>query len=424
ISENKTYSVEQAIEAIGFGRFHVILYVIMGSSIIVEAIEIMLLAVVSPAIRCEWRLKDWQVALVSTMVFFGFVSFSAFMGYLADRYGRWKVVFGCFAWSLYFSFLTSFSPSYGWFVFLRTMVGGGVSGTAQGFVLQAEFIPAKYRGYLTPLSQIFWMCGSFFMVFLGMTVIPTLGWRWMIRLSIIPSIILIILFKFIPESARYNVSAGNVRGAMETLQSIARMNRSSLPEGKLMESVTEKRGNFKSLLEPSFRRTSIILWNLWFIASFSYYGAVLGSSELLERNLLCVTDSAPHTGVLHSDDTPCYCKPFGQSDYHTMLISTLGEVALIPLNMILLNICGRRFCLGFLMMSSGIFFLLLNICTTALGFTALFFILRALVAMVFNTVYLYTAEVYPTTVRAIGMGFCTCFSRVGGMVAPFIAQVL
>lgn len=29
--------------------------------------EIMLLAVVSPEIRCEWHLQDWQVALVSTV---------------------------------------------------------------------------------------------------------------------------------------------------------------------------------------------------------------------------------------------------------------------------------------------------------------------------------------------------------------------
>lgn len=34
---------------------------------IVEAMEIMLLAVASPEIRCEWRLDDWQVALVSTV---------------------------------------------------------------------------------------------------------------------------------------------------------------------------------------------------------------------------------------------------------------------------------------------------------------------------------------------------------------------
>lgn len=89
------------------------------------------------------------------------------------------------------------------------------------------------------------------------------------------------------------------------------------------------------------------------------------------------------------------------------------------------------------------------------GFTVLLFLLRSVVSMNFNVVYIYTAEVrptysmntpltlngrvhhtikivpigvcvqvYPTAVRSIGMGFCTSFSRVGGMIAPFIAQVL
>ncbi|CAK6983672.1 putative transporter SVOPL, partial [Scomber scombrus] len=64
-NNDETFTVEEAVETIGFGRFHILLFVIMGSANIVEAMEIMLLAVVSPEIRCEWRLEDWQVALVS-----------------------------------------------------------------------------------------------------------------------------------------------------------------------------------------------------------------------------------------------------------------------------------------------------------------------------------------------------------------------
>lgn len=41
--------------------------------------------------------------------------------------------------------------------------------------------------------------------------------------------------QFIPESARYNVSAGNIQAAVETLQNIAKMNRASLPPGRLLE---------------------------------------------------------------------------------------------------------------------------------------------------------------------------------------------
>ncbi|KAI1883349.1 hypothetical protein AGOR_G00230510 [Albula goreensis] len=425
VKERKTYSVEEAVETIGFGRFHILLFLIMGSANIVEAVEIMLLAVVSPEIRCEWRLQDWEVALVSTMVFLGFMVCGVMSGYVADRYGRWKVVFGGFVWAAYFSLLTSFAPSYGWFIFLRSMVGCGVAGTSQGFVLKTEFIPARYRAYLLPLSSVFWMLGSMLIIILGMTVVPTLGWRWMIRLSIIPSLILILLFQFIPESARYNVSAGKVKSAVATLQLIARMNRAPLPEGDLVEPELNERGSAHILISPTFRRTSLLLWYSWFVASFSYYGSVLSSSELLEKNLLCITDPDAEHHVKHSQEEGlCYCIPFGMADYQTLLISCLGEVALIPLNIALLNIAGRKTSLAILQISSGVFFMLINICSTMFGFTVLLFLLRSLVSMNFSVVYIYTAEVYPTIVRSIGMGFCTSFSRIGGMIAPFIAQVL
>lgn len=425
VKEPKCYTVEEAVESIGFGRFHILLFVIMGSANIVEAMEIMLLAVVSPEIRCEWHLEDWQVALVSTMVFFGFMVCGVLCGYIADKYGRWKVVFGGFVWASYFSFLTSFSTSYGWFIFLRCMVGCGVAATSQGFVLKTEFIPAKYRAYLLPLASIFWMMGSILIIVLGMTVVPTMGWRWMIRFSVIPSLVLIGLFMFIPESARFQVSAGNIQGAMSTLKRIAKMNNGVLPEGELREPEVTERGNAVTLISSAFRRTSLLLWYSWFVASFSYYGSVLSSSELLEKNLLCVTDPDLEHQIKHiQEETLCYCIPFNSDDYQTLLISCLGEVALIPLNIILLNIVGRKYSMVILLLLSAFFFMLVNICTTMLGFTILLFLLRSVVSMNFNVVYIYTAEVYPTSVRSIGMGFCTSFSRIGGMIAPFIAQVL
>ncbi|KAG7215111.1 hypothetical protein INR49_022759 [Caranx melampygus] len=424
-NNDQTYTVEEAVETIGFGRFHILLFIIMGSSNVVEAMEIMLLAVVSPEIRCEWRLENWQVALVSTMVFLGFMLCGVVGGYIADRYGRWKVVFGGFVWSAYFSLLTSFAPSYGWFIFLRSMVGCGVAGVSQGFVLKTEFIPANYRSYLLPLASIFWMLGSMLIILLGMLVVPVLGWRWMIRISVAPSVILIFLFKFIPESARYHVSAGNIEAAVRTLQGIAVMNGAALPPGRLEEPAQGKRGNWRILLSASFRRTSILLWFSWFVASFSYYGSVLSSSELLEKNLLCVTDADREHQVKHlQEDRRCYCIPFGRSDYQTLLISCLGEVALVPLNICLLNVCGRKLSLTVLQLLSAILFMMVNICTTMFGFTILLFLLRSLVSMNFNVVYIYTAEVYPTVARSLGMGFCTSFSRIGGMIAPFIAQVL
>ncbi|XP_077449448.1 putative transporter SVOPL isoform X6 [Stigmatopora argus] len=236
-SAEPTFTVEEAVEHVGFGRFHLLLFVILGSANIVEAMEIMLLAVISPEIRCEWHLEDWQVALVSTMVFLGFMACGVLSGYVADQHGRRKVLVGGFVWSAYFSILTSFAPSYPWFIFLRSLVGCGVAAGSQGYVLKTEFIPSKYRAILLPVAAIFWMLGSVLIIFLGMLVVPTLGWRWMIRLSVVPSIFLLFLFRFIPESARFDVSAGNIAAAADTLRRIARMNNASLPPGRLAESM-------------------------------------------------------------------------------------------------------------------------------------------------------------------------------------------
>lgn len=426
--ETKTFTVEDAVETIGFGRFHIALFLIMGSTGVAEAMEIMLIAVVSPVIRCEWQLENWQVALVTTMVFFGYMVFSIFFGLLADRYGRWKILFISFLWGAYFSLLTSFSPSYIWFVFLRTMVGCGVSGHAQGLIIKTEFLPTKYRGYMLPLSQVFWLAGSLLIIGLASVVIPTIGWRWLIRIASIPGIVLIMAFKFIPESARFNVSTGNTQAALATLERIAKMNRSVMPEGKLVEPILEKRGRFADLLDAKYLRTTLQIWVIWLGISFAYYGVILASAELLERDLVCGSRSESEVvvteGVSEESQSPCHCHMFAPSDYQTMIISTIGEIALNPLNILGINFLGRRLSLSITMGCTALFFLLLNICTSSAGLIGFLFMLRALVAANFNTIYIYTAEVYPTTMRALGMGTSGSLCRIGAMVAPFISQVL
>uniref|UniRef100_A0A5F8GK35 SVOP like n=1 Tax=Monodelphis domestica TaxID=13616 RepID=A0A5F8GK35_MONDO len=382
--ESKTYTVEEAVETIGFGRFHIALFLIMGSTGVAEAMEIMLIAVVSPVIRCEWHLENWQVALVTTMVFFGYMVFSILFGFLADRYGRWKILLISFLWGAYFSLLTSFSPSYIWFVFLRTMVGCGVSGHSQGLIIKTEFLPTKYRGYMLPLSQVFWLAGSLLIIGLASVVNPTIGWRWLIRIASIPGIILILAFK-------------------------------------------EKRGRFADLLDAKYLRTTLQIWVIWLGISFAYYGVILASAELLERDLVC--GSQTETEMVLSGDSeesrsPCHCHLFAPSDYKTMIISTLGEIALNPLNILGINFLGRRISLSITMGCTALFFLLLNICTSSTGLIGFLFMLRALVSANFNTIYIYTAEVYPTTMRALGMGISGSLCRIGAMVAPFISQVL
>ncbi|XP_062612032.1 organic cation transporter protein-like [Saccostrea cucullata] len=40
----------------------------------------------------------------------------------------------------------------------------------------------------------------------------------------------------------------------------------------------------------------------------------------------------------------------------------------------------------------------------------------------FMTIFLYTPEIYPTNLRALGMGLASAASRIGGMISPYAAM--
>ena len=65
--------------------------------------------------------------------------------------------------------------------------------------------------------------------------------------------------------------------------------------------------------------------------SFAYYGVILASAELLERDLVCGSRSESEVvvteGVSEESQSPCHCHMFAPSDYQTMIISTIGEIA-------------------------------------------------------------------------------------------------
>ena len=42
----------------------------------------------------------------------------------------------------------------------------------------------------------------------------------------------------------------------------------------------------------------------------------------------------------------------------------------------------------------------------------------------FATIYVFTSELYPTQLRHIAIGCSSCFAIFGGVVAPFIGQLV
>ncbi|XP_052799993.1 putative transporter SVOPL [Mya arenaria] len=407
-----TFTAEEGVESIGFGFFQIRLYVICGLFTAADSMEMMLLAVLSPVLRCEWQLEQFHVAFITTVVFIGMCIMAPIWGYMGDKFGRQKTLYMVAIWIGYFGLLTSFSPSYTWVLILRGLVGGGMAGSPQSFTLLTEYLPSKYRAKLLNISSISWASGTMFEIVIASIVIPTLGWRWLLIFSAIPSLLIVVLLKYLPESARYLVAAGRKEEAHEVLAKAARLNRNSLPEGNIVNAPVSEQGNPRDLFSPAYLRTTIQVWILWFGTALSYYGMVLASAEILQiRN-------AQQSGE------KCKCNLLKKDDYTSMIVSTLGEFIALPLNVLLIDVIGRRWTGAVNLFGCGLFFILLQCPVPQAVLTTFIFLVRGFSSGMFNFVYIYTSEVYPTSIRTLGIGTASSWARVGAMITPFLAQVL
>ncbi|KAK7087411.1 synaptic vesicle 2-related protein-like [Littorina saxatilis] len=408
-----SFTVEEAIEKIGFGWLQLRIYLVCKLIVATDAMEVMLLSLIGPVLQCYWSLHESQVAFMSTAVFFGMTVASPLAGLLADRYGRRTLLLISTVWTAFFGLLTTFSPFYVWLLILRGLVGVGMGGIPQGYAMVAEYVPSKFRAKMIVFSEVLWGCGSLFEILLAALVTPTLGWRWLFAISSIPVFIACVGLFFLPESARFLVAAGRSEEALKILQRTAEINRESLPPGTIVKSKEMSLGSLRDLFSREYRLTTILLWPIWFGASFGYYGIVLASPLLLSQQKANSTNGSGGE-----------CNVLDREDYVSLATSTVGEFAGLLVSFLLIDRIGRRWTGVLLLLGAAIFLFLLQLRVDHVLLTLFIFGARGTTLTVFNLFFIYTVEVYPTTMRALSVGMAVAWARLASMITPFFAQVL
>jgi len=62
-----TFTVTQAVNAFGFGRFQVKLSLFTGLCWMADSMEMTILSILSPALHCDWHITQYQQALTTTV---------------------------------------------------------------------------------------------------------------------------------------------------------------------------------------------------------------------------------------------------------------------------------------------------------------------------------------------------------------------
>ncbi|CAH0383129.1 unnamed protein product [Bemisia tabaci] len=353
----------------------------------------------------EWNLvcsRAWMAATSDSLLMVGILIGSYVFGDLADRYGRRPIFFISLVMLVAFGVLAGFAPDIWTFSALRLLIGAATTGVfLVAYVLALEMVGPSKRMVAGVCNQLFFTAGFLFTAVFAY-YFP--NWRHLEIAISLPTILFLSYWWFIPESTRWLLLQGRKEEAKAIILKVAKENKVSLSPETLDDFLKkddlpddtkeQKRPSALDLMRhANLRKKSLIIFYLWFVNSGAYYGLSWNTSSL------------------------------GGNPYLNFILSGLVEIPAYCFLLVTLNRWGRRTILSGCMIAGGL--ALIATMFPQEGSSSAWLIFFAMsgklaLAASYSTVYVFSAEQFPTVVRNVGMGVSSTVARFGSIAAPYI----
>ena len=173
----------------------------------------------------DWHLTYGQSAAILVSAGFGAVPGAFFWGWMGDRIGR-RTVFILTALNVAIATgIMYFTPGQdalipGWIflAFFRFFVGFGNAGMiAVDIPLVQEFVPSAKRGWISGLTTTLLPAGNVLGAISGAFLAPLIGWRGLFLVGLTPALLVLMIRYWVPESPRYLMRMGRYEEARRSL---------------------------------------------------------------------------------------------------------------------------------------------------------------------------------------------------------------
>ncbi len=322
----------------------------------------------------------WYGGIIFSIFLVGWAIGGIVFGIVADRLGRTKTLIITILIYAIFTGLAALAQDWWHLAIYRFLTALGIGGEwAAGAALVAETWPEEKRAKAAGMLQSAWAVGFFLAASFNL-LLKGYGWRVMFVIGVLPAFVSLLVRWHVKEPDRWSKAHDRDATANPT--------------------------HITDIFHPPFRRSTIVGSALAFVAVFGLWGATNWAPTLIrELQEVKRVESAVSSAYV---------------SYAIMALNAgaiFGYLSFGPLA----DRFGRRpvfafMCIGSVVMLPTTYLLP----TTYVGVLMLLPLLGFFNNGIFSGFPIYFPELYPTRLRATGVGFCFNAGRVLASASPFL----
>jgi MFS transporter, AAHS family, 4-hydroxybenzoate transporter len=396
-------NVTDIIDSAPISAFQVRIIVLCLMVSMLDGFDTQSIAFVAASITEAWHLTPSQFGSIFSATLLGTALGAALLGHLADRFGRRLLLSIAVALFGFMTLACSFSQSFYSLLTFRLLAGIGLGGAIPNFIAFAsEYSPRRVRSTVVVATLWGFPIGAILGGLISTAVIQHFGWSAVFLIGgVLPIVLSPILFLLLPESIRFlalrSASADAVAGILKRIDPVLDYDAKSdffLAEAAVISSrisavLKGRLAAGTALLGGALCMSLLLAYLLvnWIPLLFRQIGLPL-TDAVFGTVLLNLSGIAGSYLLAHRIDLGRHALTMMMAGY---LVAALAVASIGAFGTTRGLMMASTACVGFFLIG------------TQLSLTA------------------YTANFYPTAVRATGVGLTQAFGRCGSLLGPLLA---
>jgi AAHS family 4-hydroxybenzoate transporter-like MFS transporter len=408
-SENivRTLDVTELVDEGGFQGLRILVAVLCCFAVLIDGFDTQAIGYIAPSLASDWHLSQASLAPVFVSSLVGLMCGAFVFGPLSDRWGRKTVLSVCVALFGMLSLATAFSNSLPELLLLRFLTGLGLGGVMPNAVaLTSEYAPSRIRSTVVMMMFCGFSLGAVLGGLVAASVISHFGWRAVFVIGgVAPLLLTFFLIVWLKESVLFMVTKNAPRERVAAIVQRLLAPHQKIDADTIFWVRRHETSQFPvaALFAEGLAAKTLLLWVIFFASLFELY--------------------------LISSWLPVLFHQSGFSVRDAVLVGTLFQAGGVVGTLLLGTLIDRRRPFIVLTVTYVMAALFVEAIAVLVG-TGVAWVAIAVLCAGFCVVgaqigaNAMAARLYPTAVRATGVGWAFAVGRVGSIAGPSIAGLL